>query len=183
MSKKTSLIASTQAAFTLLELMIAATITAILMLAVSSLLITFLATAHKSRISQSLRESGGNAMRQMIEMIRNSHDVNSVCDSDTPLSSLVIVGVDGQTTTFQEENDRLASVAATRTYYLTETSSISSDYVQSLQFHCHPTPEGKKYVEINFTLRAGETADVTNPQLNSPRNTTLEFSSGVVTRN
>ncbi len=164
-------------AFTLIELLVTSGITAILMLAVSSLFITFLATAFKSRISQNLRESGNNAMIQMVEMIRSASEITSFCIKDQPLNYITIVGPDGLESTIIEEDDRIASLSATKKSYLTE-SATSTNYVNDLIFDCYPTSEGKKYIQISFTLKAGD-----NIASNSARSTTLDFSSGIATRN
>ncbi len=147
------------------------------MLAISSLFITFLATAYKSRISQNLRESGNNAMTSMVEMIRSANEISSTCDKETPLESINIVNQDGMTTTIKEEDNRIASVSASSKFYLTE-SNANPDYISNLLFTCYPTPEGKKYIEIDFTLKTGD-AEASN----SARSTTLDFSSGIATRN
>ncbi len=168
---------SNNCAFTLLELLVTSSITAILMLAISSLFITFLATAYKSRISQNLRESGGSAMKQMIDMIRSASEITSICDKDVPLDNIVLIGVDGLESTVKEEDDRIASVSANHKFYLTE-SSINANYVQNLSFKCYPTSEGKKYIEIGFILKTGD-----NTASNSARSTTLDFGGGVATRN
>ena len=52
------------------------------------------------------------------------------------------------------------------------------NYISNLLFTCYPTPEGKNYIEIEFTLRTGD-----GEASNSARSTTLDFSSGLVTRN
>jgi len=168
----------TQRAFTLIELLITTSVTALLMLAVSSLFITFLATAYKSRISQNLRESGGNATRQIIDMLRSANELTSPCESESPTNYISLIGSDGLETTIREENDRIASVSANGTFYLTENSDLSEDYVQDLLFTCHPTEEGKKYIEVDFNLRVGS-GEIEN----NPRATSLDFGSGVVTRN
>ena len=169
--------AKSQQAFTLLELLITTSITALMMLAISSLFITFLATAYKSRISQNLRESGGNATRQMIDMIRSASEITSLCDAEQPLDYITLTGVDGLQTTIREEDDRIASVSATKKSYLTE-SAPSTDYLQNLTFKCYPTSEGKKYLEVSFSLRVGE-----GEASNSARSTFLDFGSGTATRN
>lgn len=166
-----------QRAFTLIELLVTSSVTALLMLAVSSLFITFLATAYKSRISQNLRESGNNAMKQMVEMVRSSSEITSTCASDAPLAYIDIIGQDGLSTKIIEEEDRIASVSAEHTLYLTEEGD-HPNFVSKLLFTCYPTPEGKKYVEISFTLKAGS-----NEISDSARSTTLDFSSGLATRN
>ena len=166
-----------QKAFTLLELLVTSSVTAFLMLAISSLLITFLATAYKSRISQNLRESGNNAMRQITDMIKNSSEISSPCLQDEQLGYITLVGADGIESTIRKEDDRIASISADKKFYLTE-SSINANYINNLVFKCYPTPEGRKYIEINFILHTGD-----NIASNSARSTTLDFDSGIVTRN
>jgi len=166
-----------QRAFTLLELLVTSSITALLMLAISSLFITFLATAYKSRISQNLRESGNNAVRQVIEMIRSSSEITSPCVKDDPLDYITLISQDGLESTIKKEDDRIASVSAEKKFYLTE-SSTNPNYINNLIFKCYPTPEGRRYIEISFTLHAGD-----GVASNSARSTTLDFGSGTVTRN
>jgi len=169
-----------QKAFTLLELLITTSVTALLMLAISSLFITFLATAYKSRISQNLRESGNNAITQMVEMIRSAGEVTSPCLSEEPLDYISISDSDGLDTTIREEDNRIASISASTNnkFYLTE-SNTNPNYISNLIFTCYPTPEGKKYIKIDFTLQVGDNKEASN----SARSTTLDFSSGLVTRN
>lgn len=168
-----------QKAFTLLELLITTSVTALLMLGISSLFVTFLATAYKSRISQNLRESGSNAINQMTDMIRNASEIISECEADQALDQIIIINPDGLDTTLKKEDNRIASISAATNskFYLTE-SSDNPNYISNLLFTCYPTPEGKKYVEIEFTLRTGD-----GEASNSARSTTLDFSSGLVTRN
>ena len=166
-----------QQAFTLLELLVTSSITALLMLSISSLFITFLATAYKSRISQNLRESGSNATRQIIDMVRGANEILSSCDQEIPLNYIVIVGQDGLETTIIEDEDRIASISANNKFYLTE-SSLNPDYLSDLIFRCYPTTEGKKYIEVSFSLHSGDST-----ASNSAKSTTLEFGSGAVTRN
>lgn len=166
-----------QKGFTLLELLVTASITSLLMLAISSLFITFLATAYKSRISQNLRETGTNAMNQIISMIRNSGDITSTCDGSTSTNNIVIVGDDSLETTVEINNDRIASVSAENTLYLTGNTS-SGSYVNNLVFTCNQTPEGRKYIGVSFTVYSGDSEATT-----SAKSTSLNFSSGVATRN
>lgn len=167
-------------AFTLLELLITTSITALLMLAISSLLITFLASAYKSRLSQSLREAGNQAMNQMLEMLRNANEISSPCQSQEYLSEISLINTDGLSTTFREENDRIASVSGQQTFYLTQSPVAQDvDYLRDLRFNCSLTPSGKKYLSVSFTLQRGQT----NSPMNNPRSAFLDFHSGVVTRN
>lgn len=166
-----------QKAFTLLELLITSGITAFLMLAVSSLFLAFLATAYKSRMSQNLRESGNNAMTQIINMVRNSSEINSTCIKDKSFNSIALIASDGLESIIKIDGNRIASVSAGKKSYLTE-SNLNTNYINRLIFKCYPTPDGKKYVEVNFTLHSGD-----DTASNSARSITLDFASGTLIRN
>jgi len=179
--------ASKKNAFTLLELLLTAGITALMMLAVTSLFITFLLTAGKNRLSQRLRESGTSAMQKMTEMLRNANSVSSNCagatDEGVLLEEISLIGADGLTTVLSEIDDKIASSSAENgVYYLTsnEDGEEGGDpgYLQNLLFTCYATELGAKYVEINFTL-----STKTQSTLSSPTASQLDFSSGVSLRN
>lgn len=174
-------------AFTLIELLLTAGITALIMLAVTSLFITFLLTASKNRLSQSVRESGTNAMQKMTEMLRGANSVNSNCASATDegviLTEISLVGQDGLTTILSELDDKIASTSAENgIYYLTNNEDgeegDNPGYLQNLLFTCYATELGAKYVEIAFTI---STSPLT--LANSPTVSHLDFKSGVSLRN
>jgi len=73
---------------------------------------------------------------------------------------------------FSEITDRLASASAERTYYLTSQRDGEADYLQDLSFRCLGNSGEQKYIEIGFSLNVSKI-----------RPTSLEFKSGVVTRN
>jgi type II secretory pathway pseudopilin PulG len=166
-----------EAAFTLLEMLVTTGITAIMMLTVTTLFISFLSTAHKSKISQNLREDGNNAMIDMINQIRNASEIVTECNDGDALTSLSLISQDGLTTTFTEENDKIASISAENgTFYLTD-SADGLDRLNPFVFSCNNNESGAKYVSIFFTLKSG-TGDS-----NSPNTSILDFSSGVALRN
>lgn len=162
--------------FTLLELLITTSVTALLMLAISSLFITFLGSAYKTRLSQSLRESGTHAMNQMIEMLRNANEISSTCQDN--LTEISMINSDGRSTIFKEDNDRIASISGEQTFYLTDSPN-NNDYVRNLLFSCTPTDSGKKYLSVSFMLQTSNESI----ESNNAKNAFLEFHSGVVTRN
>lgn len=169
-------IRSAQAAFTLVELMITSTITALILLAMSNLFISYITSAYKSRISQELRSTGSNAMQQMIQQLRSAGAITTEnCDSG--VGSLSFVGVDGLVTTFAENNDKIASSSAENgTFYLTTSQTPSQDRLKNLTFTCYET-ENAKYVGINFTLQSGSYS------IRNLSSSVLDFSSGVALRN
>ena len=166
-----------QTAFTLLELLVTTAVSALMMLAVTTLFISFLNTSYKSKISQKLREDGNNAMIEMISQIRSSGEITSVCSNGTPLGSISFVGLDGLTTTFSEDEDKIASASAENgTFYLTDGSD-DANRLSGLTFTCYNNDDGAKYISVDFTLKYG-TGDT-----NSLTTSILNFSSGVALRN
>ena len=85
------------AAFTLVEILVTVTLTSVIMLGITSLFISFMSSAGKSRISQSVRENGTMAMQRMIEELRNAKAINlsaAQCNGSTAYSSLSFVNAD-----------------------------------------------------------------------------------------
>lgn len=172
-----------QNAFTLIELLVTTTLTALLMLAITSLFISFLNTAYKTRISQSLRENGSGAMQKMIALLRSSSSIVTDCSGDAgngiELSEITFTQNDGLTTTLIEKDDRIASSSAQNgDYYLSSTSDDAEpDRLQGLTFTCYNSDLGPKYIEINFQLGTN------NELIEGPRESALSFHSGVSLRN
>ncbi|MPM50063.1 hypothetical protein SDC9_96797 [bioreactor metagenome] len=160
-----------QMAFTLIELMITTAITSIILITVTGLFITFLASSYKIRLSQSVRESGNQALQSMVTQLRNAHSITN-CQT----GSITFTGPDDQESTFFEENDQIASSSALNgTYYLTN-GKTGSNSLENLEFHCYPE-EAPIYVQIDFSLFSG------NSNLRSLSSSRLEFNSGVTLRN
>ena len=117
--------AHNQQAFTLLELLLTAGITALLMMAVTSLFVTFLMTATKNRLSQNVRETGTSAMQKMTELLRNANSINSTCTTEgAEMEVLELIGHDGLTTTLSQIDDKIASSSAENgVYYLSNNEN------------------------------------------------------------
>jgi len=171
-----------QQAFTLLELLLTAGLTALLMLGVTTLFITFLLTATKNRLNQNVRESGTSAMQKMTELLRNANSVSSNCttadESGAEMEELSLIGPDGLTTTFSEIDDKIASSSAENGTYFLTSGEADGDRLRNLLFTCYATELGPKYVNINFTL-----STLDNQSESSPNNSSLDFNSGVSLRN
>jgi type II secretory pathway pseudopilin PulG len=172
-------------AFTLIELLVTAGLTALIMMSVTSLFISFLMTATKNRLSQSVRETGTSAMNKMTELLRNASSIDSVCGTQgQEMVELSLIGADGLTTTLREEGDKIASSSAFNgesydvNYFLTQSDGgEENDHLTNLLFTCYDTELGPKYVEIGFTLSTSNSTE------NSPSNSNLDFHSGVSLRN
>lgn len=163
--------------FTLVELMITSTITALILLAMSNLFISFISSAYKSRLSQELRNTGNNALQQMIQQLRGASEIVSA-DCQTGSNSLTFIAHDGFSSTFAELDDKVASSSAENgTYYLTSSQDPSQDRLKNLTFTCYNTVDGARYVSINFVLQSGSYS------VNSPTSSVLDFNSGVALRN
>ncbi len=163
------------AAFTLIEILVTVSLTSIIMLGITSLFISLITSAGKSRISQSVRENGTVAMQRMIEELRNAKAINlsaAQCNGSTVYSSLSFVNADDITSSLAASSNRIRLNTGGYNYYLTS----DSNQLRDLSFICYDT-EAAKYIEISFTL-ASSTAIA-----NNPTHSQLDFKSGVALRN
>lgn len=168
---------SKQAGFTLIEILVTMTLTALVMMGITSLFITFIVSAGKSRISQGVRENGTVAMQKMIEELRNAKNVGSVtypCDGNAR-NRIDFVNADQLPSYFTEDSsDRIQLDVNGTKYYLTSDLN-AADNLTGLSFTCYST-DSNKYVDISFTLRTSSDALSTS-------NSSLDFQSGVSLRN
>lgn len=165
-------------AFTLIELMITTSISAIMLITISSLLISFLNSSYKIRVSRELRETGTNAMTTMITQLRSSRDMVSSCPNGaTTTSSIQFIDQNNVVTTFLENNDQIAATSTLGTSYLTNKLTNVSDRMRNLSFTCYNLGNGPRYIAIKFTLQS---SDSTSKNVSSA---ILDFSSGVTLRN
>jgi len=169
------------AAFTLIEILVTVSLTALIMMGITSLFISFIVSAGKSRLSQSVRENGSVAMQKIIEELRNAKSINLAlqtggCDGSTVHSNLSFVNADETPSELRGINNRIALIinhtAGTQTYNLTS----DTNYLRDLEFVCYNT-ESAQYIEISFTLASSE---ATSPSANHSQ---LDFKSGVTLRN
>lgn len=173
-----SLQQSKQTGFTLIEILVTVSLTALIMMGITSLFITFIMQAGKSRISQSVRENGTVAMQKMIEELRNAKNVGSVtypCDGNAR-NRIDFVNAN-QIISYLSENttlDRIELNVDGTLYYLTSDLN-ANDNLRLLYFTCYPTDSGK-YVDISYTLS-------TSNDVLSTSNSLLKFQSGISLRN
>ncbi len=147
--------------FTLLELLISVTIIAGLSLLIAQSFFTTTRSNTKTEIIKDVKQNGDVGLGLMVNMIRASTQVGSLCAaSGTTSSSLAIKNPDGGTTTFGCVFDsgvsRIASSSAAIDY-LTSTNvtlggSACADAAMSLQFTCTSAASGGTTVKITFSL-------------------------------
>lgn len=157
-------------------------ITALIMLGITSLFISFVMSAGKSRMSQSVRESGTVAMQKIIEELRNAKSITlneTQCNGTTQLTTLSFkktnadnAEISGKFSSSGISNKRILFTEGTNDYFLTG----DNHHLSNLTFVCHGGAM-PKYIEINFTLATGATA------VNDINQSKLDFKSGVTLRN
>jgi type II secretory pathway pseudopilin PulG len=163
-------------AFTLIELLLTASLTVLVMLGMTSLFISFIFSAGKARLSQSIRENGNAAMQKMIEELRNAKNITSLCDSN-PNSMMSFINADEIESVLSAQDDKIALTTDGSTYFLSSNPGSGSDQLRDLTFTCYEIDAGAKYIEISFTLASSDASDT------SANHSQLDFSSGVSLRN
>ena len=145
---------NTQNGFSLLEMLIAVAIVALVSVVFSQVFITTLRTNTQTEIVKEVKQSGDVSMQTMVRMIQNAKTVT--CPSSQSLS---LVNPDGNTTVFRcnaaGTTMRLASVSGSLTEYLTSDSVTLGGAVctgSSIQFTCTVTPGLPTTVVISFSL-------------------------------
>lgn len=181
--KKNTLPASQRAGFTLIELLVTTSLAIFLMIALSTLFMTFMIGGTKVRLSQKVKTEGDFALIQMEYLLRNARELvdngdGQICDSGG-MDKIAIISHDNLKTVLQLDPDsnKIASVSA-----ITDPPTnfyLSSDLatVTNFGFKCYQGQNDAYYIEINFTLKRGTGAE------NSPQTVIEEFSSGVTVRN
>jgi prepilin-type N-terminal cleavage/methylation domain-containing protein len=184
--KKMLLQKNKQAGFTLIEMLIVAGLSVMVMMTVTSMFLTFIISSNKSNIEQKIHNEGEEALSRIEFILRNSQklvaglDGSTICnnDPDVPMTDIAIKGLDGYVTTLQTyplEGGEIASysTAINDYYYLTSEDTVLSN----LQFICLNGDENSFYVNASFDLKigSGETSD---------RETSTEhFQTGITLRN
>lgn len=174
------------AGFTLIELLIVASLTVIIMLTVTSMLMTFLITSHKTSVEQRVKSEGEAALSAIEFTLRNSRklvpglDGATTCNNDanTPMNNIAVQGLDGYITTFQPSPEGGTQIASHSSaindyYYLTSNET----HVSNLLFTCLTGAEDSFYVGISFDLSSG-------PGEEADRETAVQnFQTGITLRN
>lgn len=195
-----------QAGLTLIELLVAASITVLLLTLSTSVLVTFVSTQVAATRQQNLRESGESALEQVLFQIRNSrgllaNDSGQICSQN--MEQLRFQNTQGEVIQIQALLDQelnLPRVAyrilqpsdTWEDFILTDgdaylipldanptTTPIENTVENKIEFDCQTSQDGEReYVSVRFFLRAG------NPAINTNRELAWqEFVGGVSIRN
>ncbi|MCL4359667.1 prepilin-type N-terminal cleavage/methylation domain-containing protein [Patescibacteria group bacterium] len=152
--------------FTLLEVVIATGIIALLSVVLVQTFITAARSNTKTELLKDIKQNGDFALGIMVRMIHNSTAVTSSCASGgTSLASLTISNPDSGKTTFVCSSDgtaaRIASVSGTTTTYLTSnTVSLggANCSAATLAFVCTTVGGKPDHINVSFTLSQVGTA-------------------------
>lgn len=135
--------------FTLIELLIVGGLSTMLLLTISAMFMTFLASSASTNISRTLNREGDFAINQLEFFLRNSLDLS--CDDGN--NQLIVTSLDQKDSTIslEETQSGVTRVASTSA----ETNYLTSDSVTVTQtdfFEC--TVSGDKiYVDITLNLQ------------------------------
>jgi len=134
--------------FSLIELIIAIGLVAILMLAISSSLLMNIISSNRIRNMTKIKQAGNYALDQIQSIIRNSKDI-TLCNATT----VSVINQDGTSSTITLTSNRLATNAD---IYITPANL---DVDATTLFTCLPndttstTTEKTNLIKISFTLR------------------------------
>ncbi len=170
-----------QAGFTLLEVVVATSITVIMMLAATSLFLATLRSNTKDTQVTSIKQEGDYALSQMEFLLRNA--ISVVQDPQFPLSpvcqsnmdSISFKLLDGGITTLSASNGLIASKSATAAnpVYLTSPATV----LTNLKFDCSQAGTNYgTYVTASFSLAKDEN------NANTPNTITQDFRTSVSVR-
>lgn len=148
------------AGFSLIELLIVVSLTVMLMLAASTIFLTFLVGNTRISSDQIIKQEGQYALNQMEFLLRNSLELlpnNNGYKCQPGMTEIRFKSIDGGVTTLMKEADNgIDKIASNSEVYLT---SDSVEIVEGPIFDCSQTAdEGKPYVNFRFTLRRGNLA-------------------------
>lgn len=135
-----------QKGFTVVEIVIVSGLSIMLMLAMSSLFMTFMVGNATTNMRKTVYFDGSYAINQMSFLIRNAISID--CTS----SRVTLTSIDMLETIF--EKDAVSRVASKSAVHLNGSLNLTGDEVEvtSLNFTC-PTPSGIKYIGIDLQLK------------------------------
>jgi prepilin-type N-terminal cleavage/methylation domain-containing protein len=164
---------SSQTGFTLVELLIVVSLAVLLMLAASSIFMTFLLGGAKTNIEQNIKSEGEFAMSRMELMLRNAKKLTSACEEG--MANISFESFDNLETTFEVADEKIASSSSQLgNYYLTSDENTILDS-NSLNFDCYSGDNNAKYINISFALKrgSGDTPDRDTAIVNFERGVTM----------
>jgi prepilin-type N-terminal cleavage/methylation domain-containing protein len=147
--------ARNQLGFTLIEVLIAITLSVILVAAASGLFFTTLRSDSKKNYLTGLKDNGDYALSQMEFLLRNAVALERIDTGDalctTGMTQIVFRSIDDGVTRLYLSNGAIASesVQTGTTRYLTGGATT----VSNLSFNCQqPSPNAGTYIRIGFNL-------------------------------
>ncbi len=170
-----------QAGFTLLEVVVATTITVIMMIAATGLFLSTIRSNSKGTQVSEVKTEGDYALSQIEFLLRNAISVvqnpqsntDPICENN--MDSISFKEIDGGITTLGSVNSLIASKSATAATasYLTTPATVLSN----LKFDCSQAGTNYgTYVTASFSLSKDDTA------ANTPTTLTQDFKTGVAIR-
>ena len=151
--------------FTLIELLITTSLTVLLLLAISSLFMTFLIGNSKTNTKKTVKEEGFYALSQMEFLIRNSQYIDGPCMPE--MTSIVIVSKDGGSTTLtalpDADDDNKIKIASNEAFL---TSGAVTLDLENSRFDCSGSV-GNRQVGIRFGLEKTTPDGIVSEQFNS----------------
>ncbi|KKU96317.1 MAG: hypothetical protein UY27_C0001G0010 [Candidatus Gottesmanbacteria bacterium GW2011_GWA1_48_13] len=149
-----------QKGFTLLEILVAIGILAIVGTLIVQVFFTTTRANSKTEVQKNVKQNGDFAIEAMSRLIRSARSVSSSCTAGgATTESLTLINEHGRTTTFgcllDGEVTRVASTSGARTDYLTDqnlTLGGASCTQDSLQFVCTAPADQPAMVSITFGL-------------------------------
>lgn len=149
------------AGFSLLETLIVATLSVMVIMAATSLFLMTMISSSKTNNISVVKSDGDYAIGQMEFLLRNAVTLlpNDESDPSSPvcqngMSQIRFRSIDGgETTLFTETDNGSDKIASNSGIYLTSDSTI---LVDPPVFNCTQSPDrGVSTVEVNFTLGKG----------------------------
>lgn len=146
--------------FSLIELLIVVTLVVMLMLAASTIFLTFLVSNSQVNSDQLVKQEGQYALAQMEFLLRNALELEpntGGIECESGMTEIKLRSLDGATTTLMAENDGgITKIASNSGLYLT---SDAVEVTSGPIFNCsQDSDQGQPHIELEFELRKGDPA-------------------------
>lgn len=145
--------------FTIMELLISVSIIGLLVVVASQTIISTIRTNLKTEALKEVKQNGDITLNTITRMIQNAQTVTTACSqAGAATNQLTLTNPDGGNSTFTCIVDgtltRIASVSATRTVYITNTSTTlgAPPCANQLRFTCRTFGSKPGTIDIAFTL-------------------------------
>jgi prepilin-type N-terminal cleavage/methylation domain-containing protein len=177
--------------FTLIEVLVVSGITVLLLLATTSLFVSFIIGNAKTNLRHRLKGVGDNAVERMEFLLRNASQVTSACtQTGSSSNSITFSKIDSTSATLDtvlpadENHYRLRLIEASGNSYLSpadiDVQQVADADPDTNLFTCFQNGPAQ-YVEINLTLTIGTPND--DPNEFNTSSYQQNFHGGVLLRN